>query len=332
MMQLAFLSLPFADFPILLLFVFLAVGLVGLTFGGDWLADGAAAISVNLKISPLVVGLTVVSMATSMPELFTSLFAAKESPGLAVGNILGSNVANIGLILGATALICPLKIQTRLVYREVPILLLATALFALFAIGGFNRLEGFILLGLTVAYLFYAVRSARECPQDVVGDEFAEELESAETRSSIAAAGLVLLGGVCLALGADVLVGSCVEIASRWGVSDTLIGLTIVAIGTSLPELAASLSAARLGHSDICAGNIVGSNLFNLLLIGGSVSALVPFFVDPILFSFEFPAVFVLTIGLLWFFKTGHIVTRREGVKLLLCYVGILAVSSLKQL
>ena len=331
-MQIALISLPFVDFPTWLLFVCLVVGLLGLTFGGDWLTNGAAAISVNLKISPLVIGLTIVSIATSMPELFTSLLAAKESPGLAVGNILGSNVANIGLILGATALICPLKIQTRLIYREVPILLIVTALFTILAFGGFNRIEGVVLLALTVAYLVYAVRSAREGPPDVVGDEFAKELESAEGKSNAIATGLVLLGGLFLALGADVLVGSSVEIASRWGVSDTLIGLTIVAIGTSLPELAASLAAARAGHSDICAGNIVGSNLFNLLLIGGSVSALLPFAVDPALFSFEFPAVFVLTVFLLWFFRTGHLVDRREGAILICFYVGILTFSALKQL
>lgn len=332
-MQFALISLPFVDFPIWLLFVFLAVGLAGLTFGGDWLTDGAAAISVNLKISPLVIGLTVVSMATSMPELFTSLLAAKQdSPGLAVGNILGSNVANIGLILGATAVLCPLNIQTRLIYREVPMLLAVTALFSIFAADGFSRGEGIILLGLTVAYLFYAVRSAREVPPDVVGEEFAEELESASGKSNAAAWGLVLLGGALLGIGADILVGSSVEIATRWGVSDTLIGLTIVAIGTSLPELAASLAAARSGHSDICAGNIVGSNLFNLMLIGGSVATVVPFAVDPALFSFEFPAVFILTIFLLWFFKTGHIVTRLEGVTLLCFYVGILSFSALKQL
>ena len=222
------------------------MGLLGLTFGGDWLTNGAAAISVNLKISPLVIGLTIVSIATSMPELFTSLLAAKESPGLAVGNILGSNVANIGLILGATALICPLKIQTRLIYREVPILLIVTALFTILAFGGFNRIEGVVLLALTVAYLVYAVRSAREGPPDVVGDEFAKELESAEGKSNAIATGLVLLGGLFLALGADVLVGSSVEIASRWGVSDTLIGLTIVAIGTRFTR---TRSFARCGSS-----------------------------------------------------------------------------------
>ena len=330
-MTLALINLPFNDLAVWLLILLLVVGLVGLTFGGDWLTAGAAAISVNLKINPVVVGLTVVSMATSMPELVTSLLAAKESPGLAIGNILGSNIANIGLILGITALIAPLAIQLRLVRREVPILLGVTGLFILFAAGGFLRLEGFVLLGLTVAYLVYAVRSAKAEPEAIAG-EFTEGVEEASGKSNVRAGLLVLVGGLLLALGADVLVGSSVELAGRIGVSETLIGLTIVAIGTSLPELAASVAAARSGHSDICAGNIVGSNLFNLLLIGGSVAVLVPFPVDPALFRLELPAVFLLTTLLLWFFKTGHIVSRREGVVLLFLYVTVLSLSALAQL
>lgn len=330
-MTLALINLPFSDFPAWILLVLLVAGLAGLTFGGDWLTNGAAAISVNLKINPVVVGLTVVSMATSMPELFTSLLAAKDSPGLAIGNILGSNVANIGLILGITALISPLAIQMRLIRREVPILLGVTVLFILFAINGFTRIEGIILLAITLSYLSFTVRGAKAEP-DSISSEFMEEIEEATGKTNGAACFLILLGTACLALAADILVGSSVEIAGRMGVSDTLIGLTIVAIGTSLPELAASVAAARSGHSDICAGNIVGSNLFNLLLIGGSVATFVPFDVDPSLFYFEFPAVFLLTALLLWFFKTGHVVTLIEGVVLLILYITILTISALLQL
>jgi len=328
---LAFLELQYPAFPVWLLLAFLVIGLFCLTFGGDWLTNGAAAISVNLKINPVIVGLTVVSMATSMPEMVTSLLAAKESPGLAIGNILGSNVANISLILGITALIAPLAIQLRLIRREVPILIVVTILFSVFAIGGFARWEGVVLLCLTVAYLVYVVRGARTEP-DVVSAEFMEEVEEASRISVGKACWLVLIGAVLLALGADTLVGSSVELASRIGISDALIGLTIVAIGTSLPELAASVAAARSGHSDICAGNIVGSNLFNLLLIGGCVSTIVPFPVDSLLFIVEFPAVLFLTALLLWFFKTGHIVSRREGAVLLFLYVGILSLSAFSQM
>lgn len=330
-MPLALTELQFSHFPVWLLLALLVLGLLGLTFGGDWLTRGAAAISVNLKINPVIIGLTVVSMATSMPELVTSLLAAKDSPGLAIGNIMGSNIANIGLILGITAVFTPLAIQLRLIRREVPILIAVTLLFTWFAVGGFARWEGGVLLVLTVAYLTYVIRSAKSEP-DSINSEFLEEVEEAAQTAMGKACWLVLLGGLLLAFGADVLVGSSVEMASRMGISDALIGLTIVAIGTSLPELAASVAAARSGHSDICAGNIVGSNLFNLLLIGGCVASIVPFPVDPILLKVEFPAVICLTVLLLWFFKTGHIVSRREGVALLFLYVGILSLSAMSQL
>ncbi len=330
-MLLALISLPFPEMSVWLLVLLLVLGLAGLMFGGDWLTAGAATVSVNLKINPVVVGLTIVSIATSMPEMLTSLLAAKATPGLALGNILGSNIANVGLILGVTAVISPLVVHLRLVRREVPILLAVTVLFSFFAIGGYSRWEGIVLLLLTVGYLYYVVRDAKTEPSDVAL-EFVEEVEEISGRSTLAGLGLVVLGGVLLALGADVLVGTSVELAGRMGVSDTLIGLTIVALGTSLPELAASVAAARAGHTDICAGNIVGSNLFNILLIGGGVATIVPIPVNPDLLRFEFPALIGLTVFLLWVFKTGHIVSRKEGVFLIFLYVAILSVSALAQL
>jgi len=328
---LALLNLPAPELPVWLLLFLLLLGLAALTFGGDWLTQGAAAISMNLSVSPLLVGLTVVSMATSMPELVTSLLAARESPGLALGNILGSNVANIGLILGITAVIAPLAVQSRLIRREVPILILVTGLFFYFALGGYTRIEGIILLVLTVVYLIYVIRSAR-LEDAAINEEFMGEVEAAANKSNLQAVSLVLLGALLLALGADVLVGSSVELATRMGISDALIGLTIVAVGTSLPELAASIAAARAGHSDICAGNIVGSNLFNLLLIGGCVATIIPIPVAPELLRVEFPAMFVLTMLLLWFFRSNHTVSRREGVVLLLLYVSILSLSAVSQM
>ena len=146
-MTLALISLPYPDFPLLALLAVMLVGFVALAFGGDWLTHGAVAISSNLKINPVVIGLTVVSIATSMPEMATSLMAAEDNPGIALGNILGSNIANIGLILGVAAIISPLKINLRLIRREVPILILVTLLFAAFALGGgFQRVEGMVLL------------------------------------------------------------------------------------------------------------------------------------------------------------------------------------------
>lgn len=331
MTLLVLVEFPFASLSGWLLALILLVGLVGLAIGGDKLTEGAAAVSVRLKINPVIVGLTVVSMATSMPELVTSLLAAEESPGLAVGNILGSNIANIGLILGVTALIAPLAIQLRLIRREVPILIVVTMVFSLFAVGGFSRLEGIILLAATVGYLVYIARSAREVTEATKA-EFVAEVRAVAGMRTARACGYVIGGSVLLALGADLLVGSSVELASRLGVSDVLIGLTIVAVGTSLPELAASVAAAKMGHSDICAGNIVGSNLFNLLLIGGSVATISPIPVDPGLLRVEFPAMLILTVLLLWFFKTGHAVCRREGLILLFLYGAILSLSAASQM
>jgi cation:H+ antiporter len=331
-MSLALIQLPYPDLHLVWLLLILAVGLVALTYGGDTLTSGAAAISVNMRIDPMVVGLTVVSIATSMPEMATSMMAAKDNPGIALGNILGSNIANIGLILGICAVIAPLKIELRMIRREVPIMIGVTVIFGLFAMGGgFNRLEGLLLLALTAAYLIYVVRGAKQEASPEMEKEFSESTEAFKGRSTKMAIVLIVVGAGLLALGADVLVGASVEMALRMGASALFVGLTIVAIGTSLPELAASLAAVRAGHGDMCAGNIVGSNLFNILLIGGGVSAVTGMNVRSELLLVEFPALILLSGLLLWFFKSGHIVSRREGVALLLIYAAILSLSALSQ-
>ncbi len=321
-MPLAILQLPCENLSLGVLLLLAALGLVALCFGGDWLTRGAAGISVKLRINPVVVGLTIVAASTSMPELITSLIAARESPGIAMGNIIGSNVANVGLILGVGALVSPMLVQLRLVRREVPFLIFVTALFTVFAVGGLGRLEGFFLLLLGAVYMAYLVRWARAEPGEVKG-EFSEEVASAGRPGRVLAA-FVVGGSLALLIGADVLVETSIEIASRIGVSDSLIGLTLVAVGTSLPELAASVAAARAGHGDICIGNIVGSNLFNMLLVGGAVASLVPLAVEPALFRLEFPCMFALTVLLLWVLRTGNIVTRKEGALLLVLYTLIL--------
>jgi len=328
-MLLTLIELPFAELHLFLLLLLLAVGFLALAYGGDVLTSGAAAVSVNFKIDPIVVGLTVVSIATSLPEMATSFMAAKDSPGIALGNILGSNIANIALILGIAAMIAPLKIKRRLIRPEVPILIVLTIIFSLFAMGGgFSRLEGLILLTLTVVYLIYVVRAAKVKDSK---DQIIEGSDAIARKTTKAAIFFILIGGTLLALGAEVLVGASVEMAMRMGASELFVGLTIVAIGTSLPELAASVAAVRAGHGDMCAGNIVGSNIFNMLLVGGGVSAFVGMEVRDELLLVEFPALILLSGLLLWFFKSGHVVSRREGVSLLFLYVGILSLSALSQ-
>ena len=176
------------------------------------------------------------------------------------------------------------------------------------------------------------VRGAREQDSESVAEEFAKGADQVPHKSTGKALLIVALGAGALALGADLLVGCSVEIATRMGISDLFIGLSIVAIGTSLPELAASIAAVRAGHGDLCAGNIVGSNLFNMLLIGGGVSAFAGMDVRDELLLIEFPALVLLSALLLWIFKSGHIVSRREGVFLLFLYVAILSISGLSQL
>lgn len=328
--------LDYPSFHVLFLIIFILVGLVLLCLGGDWLARGASGLALALKISPVVVGLTVVSVATSMPELITSFIAASRgSTGMAVGNILGSNLGNTGLIMGIAALICPVAIQSRLIKLEMPILLVATIGFWVMSMGGFliagriGRVEGLILLIGAIGYMvFLLIQALRGGSKDIPG--LTDELEDVP-KSSWVSFGLVAVGAVGLAVGADALVGGAAEIAERLQVSDVLVGLTIVAIGTSLPELAASVAAARRKQSDIIAGNIIGSNIFNILLIGGSVASIYPIPVDSKLMTIEFPSVVLLTV-IFWFaLYTGHKVSRKEGALLVVLYFLIITLATLVQ-
>ena len=328
-MLLTLIQLPFTELHVLWLLLLLAIGFLVLTYGGDVLTSGAAAVSVNLRIAPIVVGLTVVSIATSMPEMATSLLAAKDNPGIALGNILGSNLANIALVIGISAVIVPMKVERRLISREVPILIGMTVIFFLCAMGGgFHRADGIILLSLTFVYLIHVIRGAKT--KDTI-HQFIKVNEEIARKTTIAAVSLILFGGTLLALGAEVLVGASVEMAMRMGASELFVGLTIVAIGTSLPELAASVAAVRAGHGDMCAGNIIGSNIFNMLLVGGGVSTYAGIGVKDELLLIEFPSLILFSCLLLRFFKSGHVVSRSEGICLLLLYAGVLSLSALSQ-
>lgn len=324
----------FAEFlqplPFVVLLIVFALGLAALTLGGDWLFRGSVNLAALLKIKPVIIGLTVVSIATSMPELFTSLIGSLTgSYGLAIGNIVGSNIGNIGLILGISALICPLVVRTRLIRIDVPILIGVSLLFAALCWNSLSRIDGALLLGTCLGYFFFIVHESRK---DRSRQPIEEELEEEIHRSSLPrAVTWVLLGTVALALGAELLVRSSVEMAERLGVSDVLIGLTVVAIGTGLPELAASITAAVRKHVDLCAGNIVGSCLFNLILIGGAVSMISPIQVEPRLFIVEFPVMIAFAL-LMWpLFFTGKMVSRKEGILLLFSYGGFLILSVLSQ-
>lgn len=310
--------------PAWALIALMLLGIFLLWLGGDKLTDGAGAVGLHLNIDPIIIGLTIVSVATSLPELVTSLIASvMGSSDVAVGNIVGSNIANIGLILGLGALIWPFTRHINLLRHEMPILLAVSLVFALMGYTGgvLDRVEGFVLLIITASYIAFIVRRHRRSQQ--VGEDEEPLARELPKMSIYAALAWVLLGGALLAVGSDVLVNASIVGARHLGISELVIGLTIVAVGTSLPELAATIASSLKGQSDIVAGNIVGSNLFNMMLIGGSVSAIAPVDFAQRLFRLEIPAMFGLT-ALLWFMmRRSERVGRVEGAVLLLTYAAV---------
>lgn len=320
----------FSSLPTILLFFFVLIGIVGLVLGGRWLTDGAVGISSFFKISPLVVGLTVVSIATSMPEMFTCLTAIQESADLALGSIIGSNIANIGLILGVSALIAPLASDIRLIRKELPFLVLITFLFVWFAFGGFSRVEGIILMAIAFAYIVWVVRtSLKESSNSHLNEDL--NFMSASRSNLLFAIIWIILGTVFLSLGAQCLVGGAQQIALRLGVSEVFVGLSVVALGTSLPELAASVSASFAKKNSLCIGNVIGSNLFNLALIGGTSACFYPFPVDPIFFWVEFPLLLVSTLLLFFFLrKPDSLIGFKRGILLITLYLFVIVFIGLK--
>jgi cation:H+ antiporter len=302
--------------------VLFAVGLVGLYFGSEWLVEGAGRLAVSFGISSFVVGLTVVAFGTSAPELVVSGLAAFRGNGaLAIGNVVGSNIANIALILGIAALMKPIRVERTLIVRDVPIMIGFTLLFAALAWNQtLGRWEAGLLLVLFVGYMGHVAMDARKNPGAVLP---LDDLEVG--RSSTVRDVLLTIGGiVILAGGAQLLVGSAISIARVFGVSEVIIGLTMVAFGTSVPELAASVAAARRGEGQLVIGNIVGSNIFNITLILGVAGLIRPLPVDRAVLAFDAPLMVVLSLLLLPFVYTSRTVHRAEGAALLVVYVTFL--------
>lgn len=248
-------------------------GFVLLFFGGDWLVNGGVAIARRFRISPLVIGMTIVAFGTSAPELLVSTISAiKGSAGIAMGNVVGSNIANIGLILGLTSLICPIETDNSKVVRHGSIMIVASLLLMVFALhSGISRIEGLTLFACLILFTTISIRKGRTQPQEA-------DIEDQEGKpmTILAAIGLIVLSCAMLAFGADILVDGATTLASAMGVSDKVIGLTIVALGTSLPELAASVAAAVKKQMDISIGNIIGSNIFNILCVLGVSTSIKP--------------------------------------------------------
>jgi len=303
----------------LLACVFAAIGFAGLAYGADWFVDGASALARRFQISPLVIGLTVVAYGTSAPEIGTCLVAVLgDSPGLAVGNVIGSNAANLGLILGLTAVMTPFAVPRGLLRREFWFMLGATILlWPLAAAGVVSRPVGLGLAALLLAFNVLSIRWGRGAVDSTGAGEGGEP---ALGRSLTTAA----VGLVALLIGAELLVRGATDIARTLGASETVIGLTLVAIGTSLPELATSVAAGRRGQIQIVAGNVIGSNLFNVLGALGISAAVVPVAIEPRLATAEVPGVVLLTLLAGVFMLTGRRVARVEGVILLAGYAAYL--------
>ncbi len=248
-----------------------AGGFLGLLLGGNWLVDGAVALALRLSISPMIIGLTLVGFGTSMPELVTSVQAALiGSPGIAVGNVVGSNIANILLILGMAALIAPIAVDRGTLRRDGMVMVLVSVLcVSIVLYGTLGRVAGGILLGGLALYLLVTIRLAR------AGQIEAGPIEAVQMPAW--RAGLTLVGGLVVTIvAAKFLVQGAVALAADWGMSEAVIGLTVVAVGTSLPELVTSVVAARKGQSDLAVGNVIGSNIFNILGILGVTAVVQP--------------------------------------------------------
>jgi cation:H+ antiporter len=307
---------------------FLAVvfGLALLVWSADRFVEGAASTARCFGMPPLLIGMVIVGFGTSAPEMVVSALAASQgNPGIALGNAYGSNITNIALILGLTALISPISVHSQVLRKELPVLTIVTAL-AAWQIWDheITRLDAVVLLGLFGGLMAWTIWQGMKNRCDALGSEFEEELELHVMPLKFAIAWLVA-GLALLIVSSRLLVWGAVEIAQGFGVSDLIIGLTIIAVGTSLPELASSLIATRKGEHDIALGNVLGSNLFNTLAVVGIAGAIQPMTLGPEVLSRDMLVMAALTLSLFiigYGFRGPGRINRLEGLGLLVCYAG----------
>ena len=304
---------------ILIQLLWLVLGFVLLMKGADWFVDGAAAIADKLGISQLVIGLTIVAMGTSLPEAAVSISAAtKGSAAITIGNVLGSNIMNVLVILGLTSVICAIPVQKSTVRYEIPFTILITIVLAVLGLmdNKVSRMEGGILWGLMIVYLLYLLKMAKS---GNAGEE--EEQKDGKKKPVWFLFGMVIVGAVMIVKGSDVTVKAASAIATMFGMSERFIGLTIVAFGTSLPELVTSVTAAVKGKTDIAIGNIVGSNIFNILFVTGTTAL-----ITPVAYVESFTVDSIMAIGavvlLLLCVLKNHKLGRLGGIVMLLGYAG----------
>ncbi|MFH1215468.1 MAG: calcium/sodium antiporter [Pseudomonadota bacterium] len=308
---------------------FLAVvaGLALLVWSADRFVEGSAATARHFGMPPLLIGMVIVGFGTSAPEMVVSALAASQgNPGIALGNAYGSNITNIALILGMTALISPISVHSQVLHKELPILMGVTGL-AVFQLwdSEITRADAWVLLGVFAGLMSWTIRQGLQGRGDALGNEIKQELD-AHPISQGKALFLLVSGLVLLIASSRILVWGAVEVAYGFGVSDLIIGLTIVALGTSLPELASSVIATRKGEHDIALGNVLGSNLFNTLAVVGIAGAIHPMAVSPEVLSRDMSVMGGLTLSLFvigyGFFRRPGRVNRLEGGLLLCAYIG----------
>lgn len=300
-----------------MVYILLILGLVILLAGGKFLVDGASAVAAKFGLSAGLIGLTVVAFGTSAPELLVSINAAiKGNSDIALGNVIGSNISNISLVLGISAIVYPISIYKSVLKTDYLATLLSAILFYVLAFNGLiSRIEGFVLFVLLIALNIYFFKKLRVAEEDIN-----EDVLKLKEQSLIKSGGLLLIGIAGLYFGSDMLVDSAVEISKMFGVSERIIGVTVIAIGTSLPELVTSIIAALKKETDIAIGNILGSNIMNILAIIGITSLISPINVSEVFIKQDFLWMLGLTILLFPILRSRLIISRLEGALLLAVY------------
>ena len=315
-----------------MIYLQLVGGLVILLLGGDFLVRGAVALARKLGVSPLVIGLTLVAFGTSAPELIVSVEAALNGvPDLAIGNVVGSNVANVFLVLGAPALIFPIVCQTPSLNRNVIMMIGASLLFIAFCwVGTLVAWHGAILVAVLLAFLINSYVSERD--DDHGHDEYGQEFDGTSVfpQSVLVFLGFIVVGLAGLILGSHILINGAVGVARAWDVSEAVIGLTLVALGTSLPELATTIVAALRKHGEIAVGNIVGSNMFNILGVMGITSLIIPVPIPTQILQFDLWIMLAAALVLLPFTVRQIPIGRGAGVLFSAVYVGFVSIQYLE--
>ncbi len=297
------------------------LGLTMLCFGGNWLVNGGVAIAKKLRISNLIIGMTVVAYGTSTPELAATVAAAGEHSEIILGNVIGSNIANIGMVIGITAILVPLVVSRSTLRKEIPIMLGVSLLLIVLSLDGeLSQYDGIILIGFLIAFTIFTYKDVKK-----QRDETIQDTNDSKNKIYLKAAGLIVLGIVFLGVGAFLTVENAVVLAKEFGLSEKLIGLTVIAIGTSLPELITSIIAIRKGHSDIGVGNIIGSNIYNILMIMGVGAALGSVIIASSVFI-DYLIMIAFSASLLVALKLG-VISRLMGIVLAIAYVVFLGVS-----